>query len=455
MKFMDKLSAVLERYLMPVASFIGGQKHLIAMRDGFIASLTVSMAGAMSSMFNNVLFKPDSLIGKELNKIEAYASSVQPILDKYVITCMNQIWWGTLAIISLFLLISISYSLAKQYEVDGLSAALISFASYFVLMRDTAGGVFNENPDAPGEFVAGGWGLISWGVTNSNAMFACIIVALISTQLFVTFTKKGWVIKMPDQVPPAVSKAFAAVLPGCITLVIMGVVSTIFLKVVEVSYPEAIQKWVQDPLMSFGQSPATYILLIFIAQLLWFFGLHGSNMIDPAMNSLYKPALYSNIDAVNQGLEPQYALTRNFLDVYAMPGGSGGTLALIIAIVLFSKRQESRELAKLAIAPGIFQINEPVIFGLPIVLNATYFLPFLLIPPIMCLIAWIFTEVIPFADYLCMEAPWTTPPILSAFLGTNGDWKATVLAAALLVLAIVLWTPFVIAANKMGENQDA
>ena len=454
MKFMDKLSAGLEKYLMPVASFIGGQKHLIALRDGFIASLTVSMAGAFASMFNNVLFKADSLVGRELVKIDSYKDSVMPVLNDYVIPCMNQVWWGTLAIISLFLLITVAYSLAKSYEVDGLAAALISFASYFVLMRDTAAGVFGLNPDT-GAYEAGGWGLISWSVTNSNAMFACIIVALVSTQLFVTFTKKGWTIKMPEQVPPAVSKAFAAVLPGCVTLFIMGVVSIIFMKGLDLSFPEAVQKWVQDPLMKFGQSPATYIFLIFLAQLLWFFGLHGSNMIDPAMNTLYKPALYDNIDKVNQGLEPQFALTRNFLDVYAMPGGSGGTLALLIAIFIFSKRQESRELAKLAIAPGIFQINEPVIFGLPIVLNVSYFIPFVLIPPIMTLIAWIFTAVIPFADYLCVEAPWVTPPILSAFLGTAGDWKATVLAAALLVLAIVLWAPFVIAANKMGDAQDA
>ena len=454
MKFMDKFSALLEKYLMPMASFIGGQKHLIAMRDGFISSLTVSMVGACASMINNVLLSPTSLVGKELNKIDAWKTSVQPLIDKWATPVALQIWWGTLAIISLFLLIGIAYSLAKAYEVDGLSAALISFASYFVLMKDTAAGVFNLNPDT-GAYDAGGWGLISWGVTNSNAMFACIIVALVSTQIFCMVSRKGWVIKMPDSVPPAVSKAFSAVIPGAITLIVMGIISVIFLKGLEISYPEAIQKWVQDPMMNFAQSPATYIILIVIAQLLWFFGLHGSNMIDPAMNALYKPALYSNIDAVNQGLEPQFALTRNFLDVYAMPGGSGGTLALLIAIFIFSKRQESRELAKLAITPGIFQINEPVIFGLPIVLNTAYFIPFIVIPPVMCAIAYFFTAVVPFADYLCVEAPWTTPPVLSAFLGTNGDWKATVLAAGLLVLAVVLWSPFVIAANRMGDAQDA
>lgn len=454
MKFMDKFSAALEKYLMPMASFIGSQRHLIAMRDGFIASLTVSMVGAMASMVNNVLLKADSLIGAQLNKIDGWKNSVQPFIDKWLSPITGQVWWGTLAIISLFLLISIAYSLARSYEVDGLAAALISFASYFILTRDSVSDLFALNAET-GAYEATGWGLISWSVTNSNAMFACIIVALVSTQIFCWTTNKGWVIKMPDSVPPAVSKAFSAVIPGAITLTLMGVISVLFIKGLDISYPEAVQKWVQDPMMSFAQSPATYIILVIIAQLLWFFGLHGSNMIDPAMNALYKPALYANIDAVNQGQEPMNALTRNFLDVYAMPGGSGGTLALLIAIFMFSKRQESRELAKLAITPAIFQINEPVIFGLPIVLNTAYFIPFIVIPPLMVGIAYLFTAVIPFADYLCVEAPWTTPPILSAFLGTNGDWKATVLAAGLLVLAVVLWSPFVIAANKLGDAQDA
>lgn len=421
---MDKISAALEKYLMPVASFIGGQKHLIAIRDGFITSLTVSMTGALASMMNAVFFKVDSFIGQYLNKIDAYSSSVQPILDKYAIPVMGDIWFGTSAILSIFILLGVAYSLAKSNEMDGIGAALVALASWFTIFPQTAMGVFSKAED--GTFAEGAWGLIPVGQLGSNAMFSAMLVGLVAAQLFVTFAKKGWVIKMPEQVPPAVSKAFAALIPGGLTLVIFGIIAEIFAQAFKTPFVDWMLKVVQEPMMALGQSPFTYIFLIFIAQLLWFCGLHGSNMVDPALNTMYKTALLDNVNAVAQGKEPIYALTRNFVDVYAQPGGSGGTLALIIAIFIFSKRQEAKELAKIAVGPGIFQINEPVIFGLPIVLNATYFVPFII-----------------------------TPPIISAFFGTAGDFKAAILAAALLVLSVVIWTPFVIAANRMGDSEQA
>lgn len=435
---MDKISAALEKYLMPVASFIGGQKHLIAIRDGFITSLTVSMTGALASMMNNVFFNETSFVGQYLNKIDAYHESVQPILQKYAIPVMGDIWFGTSAILSIFILLGV---------------ALIALASWFTIFPQTAMGVFSKAED--GTFTEGAWGLMPVGQLGSNAMFSAMLVGLVAAQLFVTFTKKGWVIKMPEQVPPAVSKAFAAVVPGGLTLVIFGIIAEIFAQAVKTPFVDWMLEVVQKPMMALGQSPFTYIFLIFIAQLLWFCGLHGSNMVDPALNTMYKTALLDNVNAVAQGKEPIYALTRNFVDVYAQPGGSGCTLALIIAIFIFSKRQEAKELAKIAIAPGIFQINEPVIFGLPIVLNATYFVPFIITPPICLAIAWVFTEKIKFANYLCVELPWTTPPIISAFFGTAGDFKAAILAAALLVLSVVIWTPFVIAANRMGDSEQA
>ena len=450
---MDKISAALEKYLMPVASFIGGQKHLIAIRDGFITSLTVSMTGALASMMNNVFFNETSFVGQYLNKIDAYHESVQPILQKYAIPVMGDIWFGTSAILSIFILLGVAYSLAKSNEMDGIGAALIALASWFTIFPQTAMGVFSKAED--GTFTEGAWGLMPVGQLGSNAMFSAMLVGLVAAQLFVTFTKKGWVIKMPEQVPPAVSKAFAAVVPGGLTLVIFGIIAEIFAQAVKTPFVDWMLEVVQKPMMALGQSPFTYIFLIFIAQLLWFCGLHGSNMVDPALNTMYKTALLDNVNAVAQGKEPIYALTRNFVDVYAQPGGSGCTLALIIAIFIFSKRQEAKELAKIAIAPGIFQINEPVIFGLPIVLNATYFVPFIITPPICLAIAWVFTEKIKFANYLCVELPWTTPSIISAFFGTAGDFKAAILAAALLVLSVVIWTPFVIAANRMGDSEQA
>jgi len=455
MNFMDKLTAVLEKTLMPVAAKIGSQRHLIALRDGFINTLTASLAGSMAVMINCVFFLPDGFIGRELAKLDFWKESIFPFLDKWIIPIGWQVQGGTLKVISLLLTITIAYSLARSYEVDPLATALISFSSYIAVLPGSVKGLFKL--DDKGAYVDGGGGLLPFDYFGSTAMFAAIIVTFIASEIFIKITKKGIVIRMPEQVPPAVSKSFAAIIPGCITFVIFGTIGQIFNS--DAGVGKALPTWIlntlQEPLMNLGQSPFTMIFLIFIAQFLWFFGLHGMNIVESVLSPMYAPALLANTDAVAAGKEPQYALTRNFIDCYAMPGGSGGTLALLIAIFIFSKKQENKELAKLAIAPGIFQINEPVIFGLPIVLNVTYFVPFILSSPLMVLIAWIFTEKIHFADYIVVSAPWTTPHIASAFIATNGDIKAAILAAGTLVFAILLYAPFVIAANKLGSSEEA
>ncbi|MGL5615302.1 MAG: PTS sugar transporter subunit IIC [Sarcina sp.] len=461
MKFMEKLGDWLEKHVMPIASVVGGQRHLAALRDGFIATLAVNMIGAMCSLFNNVLIRSWSLIGEKLNGIEGYANNVQPILSKYIEPVLLRVNFGTLAIITVFLVITISYNLAKSYDIDGIGAAVSSTAAYFVVLAISR---VTEGADATGAVDAAGkaimlkvktdGALIPFSDLGATAMFAGILVALIATEIFVKVTKAGWTIKMPEQVPPAVSKAFSAILPATFAIITFAIISVIFTDFVGTSFKDWIEQTIQSPLMKLGQSPITYVFMILIAQILWFFGIHGSNIIDPAMNTMYKPPLFENIAAYNAGGADavQHVLTRNFLDVYAQHGGSGATFGLVIAIYLFSKRQEYKELAKLATAPGLFQINEPVIFGLPMVLNPMMFIPFVLTPAICVSIAYFFTAVVPFAAKISAETPWTTPPILSAFLATNGDWKAAVLAAGTFLLSILIYAPFVIAANRMGDE---
>ena len=268
---------------------------------------------------------------------------------------------------------------------------------------------------------------------------------------------------MPDSVPPAVTRAFIAVIPGAIVLLVFGIISVIFINFVGTPFKDWISLVIQKPLMSLGQNPATLILLMLISQILWFFGLHGLNIIDPVLNTTYSPALAENFEAVTvHGValtELPNAITRNFIDVYGVHGGSGATLGLIIAIYIFSKRQEYREVAKLSTPMGIFQINEPIIYGLPIVLNPIMFIPFILAPAITITIAWFFTAIIPFAGRIYISVPWTTPPIVSAFFATGGSITATILAAVTLLLSIVIYAPFVIVANKdvqlTENNQDS
>ncbi|MGL5086449.1 MAG: PTS transporter subunit EIIC, partial [Clostridium sp.] len=218
--------------------------------------------------------------------------------------------------------------------------------------------------------------------------------------------------------------------------------------VFKVDVKTLIYQTIQTPLSNLGQSPLTYVIFILLSQIFWFFGLHGMNIVGPILDTTYASALQENFEAVtvNNG-EALNIITRNLVDVYGMHGGSGATLGLIIAIFIFSKRAEHRELAKLSGAAGLFQINEPVIYGLPIVLNPLMFIPFVIVPVICTGIGYIATAV-GFADKLYLNQAWVMPPVISAFTGTGGDIKATAVAAFTLVLSVVIYAPFVILANK-------
>lgn len=434
---MDKFTGVLEKFLLPIAHKVSNQRHLSAVKDGFIATMPLALVGAIAAMGNNVFFNNTSLIGEQLNNMAWYANSIQPFLDATLIPIFGQLWWGTIAVAVLFSTVTISYFLAKNLGEDGLIPAVIAAAAYMVL--------------TPQSTEAGGWGTISWTSFNSEAVFAGLITALISTEIYCWVKRKGWIIKMPDGVPPTVSKAFSAVIPAGFTLFILGAISIFFMNVVNTPVQVWINQMLQAPLMALGQSPLTAIFLTMVSQLLWFFGIHGMMITGPVLDLMYGPALNQNLELVQQNMEPIHAITRNFFDVYGMHGGSGSTLGLIIAIFLVGKKPSYKVLAKMSVAPGIFQINEPMTFGLPLVLNPIMAIPFILVAPINLLIAWFFTAVVPFAGYLYMAPPWTTPPIISAFLGSGGDLGATALAAVTLVLAVLMYMPFVIMANREAD----
>ena len=438
---MDKLTAMMERTFLPVAHKIGTQRHLAAIRDGFIATMPIALIGALAAMFSNVLFGSDALLGEQLNRMAWYANTVQPFLDATLLPVVGQLWWATIALAVLFSTFTISYNLTKNLGEDPLQGGIAAIAAYLVTLPQSM-------PVEDGTSI---WGALSWNSFNSQAVFAGLITALLAAEIFCWVKRRGWVIKMPDTVPPAVSKSFSAIIPTGVTLLIFGTLAVFFFSVAGMPMGEWINFTLQQPLVRLGQSPATLIFLLVFSQLLWFFGLHGMMIVEPALTLMYGPAGQQNMERVQQGLEPLNALTRNFLDVYGMHGGSGSTLALIIAIFIFSRKSSDRMLAKMALVPGIFQINEPLIYGLPLVLNPLMAIPFIFGPALNVFIAWLFTAVIPFAGYLWFAGPWTTPPIISAFLASGGNWGATILAAITFVLAILYYAPFVLLSNREAE----
>lgn len=419
----------IENKFVPVFAKIGSQRHLAAVKDGFISLVPLAIAGSFATLINQL-------------PIEPYKNFMAKTFGESWTSFGGNIWWGTFAIISIFLAFTVSYFLAKSYNADGLSSGLISLATFFILMPQV-------NPD-------GAWGNIHWGYTNSMGMFVAIIVGLVSTELFVRLSRaKFLVIKMPEGVPPAVSKSFAALIPGMIVLAIASFTMIAF-TVAGTNFFSVVVKYVATPLTNVADSLGSAILIVFMTHFLWFFGLHGSNIIGGVIEPVLLPLLTKNTELVKEGVsqfsDKLHIVTKPFLDGFVYLGGAGTTLALLFAILLVSKRKQYREIGKLGVGPGLFNINEPVIFGMPLVLNPILFVPFIFTPVILTIISYtaIAVKLVP---HTIAIIPWTTPPIIGGAIAT-GSWQGGVLAGINLLIAIAIYIPFVLIADRAEIKKE-
>src|SRR5699024_3327513 len=162
-------------------------------------------------------------------------------------------------------------------------------------------------------------------------------------------------------------------------------------------------------------------------------------------------SIQENIDAFRAGTEIPNIVTKPFIDSFAMLGGGGFTLALMIAIFIASRRTDYREVTKFAFIPGLVNSNEPLMFGFPVILNPIFALPLIFVPIININIAYVATS-LGLISKTVVLVPWTTPPVVSAFLSTSGDWRAALLAVLLIILSVIIYLPFVMAPNRMVNS---
>ncbi|MTI95885.1 MAG: PTS sugar transporter subunit IIC [Firmicutes bacterium] len=432
----------LETRFVPIAAKIGGQKHLVAIRDAFAGLMPLIMVGAFAVLLNNVFFVPWSLLAEFIGEEHAFIQWTNANLAP-LFSFMES---GTLAILALALAFSLGYNRGVSEEKDALSVGLINVAVFIML-----GALVRDNPDVAG-----------W-VTNflgAQGIFIALVVGLIAPEIYFAIVRKGWVIRMPEQVPPAVTRGFLAVIPGFITVFVFALVAYFFSRVPEMSIFTWFETNISEALMTLGQHIGSIVLISFLIPLLWFFGLHGANMLEAVMSPVYGTLGLENIQLFGQGITEvgtganELAVwVRGSWDAYVFMGGSGATLPLIAAFLLFSKVKEHKEIAKLGTAPGIFMINEPILFGIPIVLNPIFLIPFILVQPVLTVVAY-FATTMGIAGPLVNAVPWTTPPILNAYLATNGSLGAVLVSVVNLALAFFIYLPFVVVANKHQQKVE-
>lgn len=416
---MQKFIAFMEKYVVPVAGKIGSQRHLAAIRDGFIAIMPLIIVGSIAVLVNGL-------------PIDGFQNFMESLFGDTWKMIGGNMWTGSFAILALMVAITTSYNLAKSYGVDGLSAGMISFGALVILTPTTAkeGGI---------DFL--------W--TGAQGLFVALIVALLVTEVFRFLVQKNITFKMPDGVPPAVMKSFAALVPAFIILLLVASIQ-LAVTLAGTSIHEFIFNSIQVPLQNLSGTLPSAIIVVLLVHVLWFFGLHGQNIVGGIIEPLYLPALQKNMDLFQSGtsaFDVPNIITKPFFDMFVYIGGTGSTLAFLVVVIIVAKSAQLRGISRLSVAPGIFNINEPVIFGTPIVLNPMLFIPFVLTPIVLVITSYTAIS-LGWVPKTVAMVPWTMPPIISGYLGTGGHISGAILQAFNFALAMAIYFPFVVACDR-------
>lgn len=434
---MEQFSKWMEKHFVPIAVKFGSQRHLVAIRDAFISILPITMAGAFATMLNAIV--------RDLPAEEALNLPFITNAFQWLIGINGFVWWGTLAMTGLIFAFAIGYQVTKAYDVDPLAGGLVSLASFLIVTPQSTS--FEATINGVTELVSG-WGNISVAYTDSKGLFTALIIGLLSAIVYSVLMKKNFTIKLPDEVPSGVSQAFATIVPGVIAIYLISTIAWATGTYLDTNIADLIGKFIQEPFLRLSQGLPSVIIITVSVSVLWFFGIHGSNVLAPVLDGVYLTALRDNASAHAAGEKMQYFWTRGSFDAYGWMGGAGCTFALIIALFIFSKKQEEKTLAKLAAPMGVFNINEPVVFGLPIVLNPVYIIPWIFVPTILITIAFLVSKagIVP---PVYIETPWVMPPVLYAWFATGFSFKAVLLALFNLGLGVAIWSVFVLFSNSV------
>ncbi len=435
---MNALNRFFEKYFMPFATKLNSIKGFIAIRDAFVQVFPLTFVGSIVVCINVVLLSSTGFIGQFLVKLIPNLDSAQAVL--------NPVSNGTINLMAVFIVFLIARNMALQYEVDGLKAGLTSLASFFILYPPKADGMLTDS------------------YLGANGIFVAIITGLFVGYIFSKFTKVDkFQIKMPEQVPPEVAKSFMMAIPSAIVIIMISVIAYIISLVEPQGLNALVYAALQAPIQSLGATPFTPLILIFMAMILWSVGIHGTFTVSPIYLTLYASMNIANISyAAEAGttVGSPYPYTWFVLfENYGCIGGTGNTLALLVAILILSrrkgwKRDDYTKTAKIGFIPGLFCINEPVIFGLPIVLNPILVIPFILSPIIsMGLGALMIASGLVMPGTL--DVGWTTPQPIKAFLSASGSWQTALSVILVFVICVLIYMPFVMLANKQSEESSA
>lgn len=422
---MNKINTYLEQKMLPIAGKLSSNKFLVAIRDGITLTMPLIIIGSLFMVI---------------------ASFPVPGWETWLgdVGVSGYLWKGvdsSFGLIGLVASFGIAHSLTKQYGVDGVSSGIISLSTFITV-----------TPFLSSDAGAG----MPTGYMAAKGLFVAIILGLINGYVYQWFINKNIQIKLPDTVPSAVAKSFSAIIPGAVLitfwLIIFGLLDTFSLPNIH----DIAQVVLGKPLGLLGSNIFGTIIVVALNSLFWFIGIHGGNVINSVMQPIWIANLDANREAYQAGQSLPHIFTVAFMDNFVYIGGGGATIGLVLVMGYLTRKKktskQTKVLAPITVVPGLFNINEPTMFGLPVVLNVMLLVPFILAPIVNVVVAYsaMITGLVPSTRTV---ATWTMPPIISGFL-TTGSLMGSVLQIVLIVLDILLYLPFFLAIEKQFKQEE-
>ena len=423
---MSSLNGFLDRRIMPYAGKLAGQRHFHAVFNGMAMAMPLIIIGSISLILVNLPFPHWS----------EWLAAHGNLGDFF-----NAITNGSFGIMALVVAFGVAYNLATEYKLTSVSVGVLSLSSFIIITPNIVGA-----KDAIG---------IPFNRLGSGGLFTAIIIGLITVEIYRVFVKRNWTIKMPKGVPTGVSNAFSSILPGFTILFFWAIVNKLLALAGLGGLHEAAQTLIGIPLTNLGGGLGGTIIACALISMIWLLGIHGTDLVGAVMYSVWYAQMDANRVAFEAGKELPNIVSYPFLTNFVWIGGGGATLSLAILLVFFGKSQQSKTIGRLSIIPAIFNINEPLMFGLPIVLNPIWFIPYILTPIVNVITC-----------YSVMSLGWVTPPVginpswtmpigISGAIATNWDFRAVVLQLVVLLIDIAIYFPFFKASDRQQKVLEA
>jgi PTS system cellobiose-specific IIC component len=421
--------AVIERHITPMAGRVGQQKHIIAIRDGFLAALPFMIIGSFMLVFIFPPFDPDTHWG--------FARSWLDFSVRY----RNQLMLPfnlSMGVMTFFISVGIGASMGKHYKLDPIMSGLLAFMAFLLVAAP-----YHDKQ-------------ISVAYFSGQGIFTAILAAIYSSEMYAWLKRHNITIRLPKEVPTGVARSFEILIPVVVIVATLHPLNLLVEHLTGMIIPEAIMQLLA-PLVSASDSLPAMLLSVLICQILWFAGIHGALIVTGIMNPFWMTNLALNQSALAAGAPLPHIYLQGFWDHYLLIGGVGSTLPLAF-LLLLSRSVHLRTIGRLGVVPSFFNINEPILFGTPIIMNPVMFLPFIFVPMINATFAWTATK-LGWVSQVVQLTPWTTPAPIGASWAANWTLSPVIMCLFCMVMSALMYYPFLKAyertlLKKQDENQD-